>query len=87
MLIAVLMLCTSKDGLTLCEGFQDMWQKTIYRHSLFEQGMLMSIPQNIVLQSQPRSVNDGIYDFDGVFLEIPTKNCIVGMLLTCCIVC
>ena len=23
------------------------------------------------------------YDFDRVFLEIPVKNCIVGMLLTC----
>ena len=24
-----------------------------------------------------------IYDFDRVFLEIPVKNCIVGMLVTC----
>ena len=32
------------------------------------------------------SVNDSIYDFDWVFLEIPVKNCIVGMLLTCHIV-
>ena len=23
------------------------------------------------------------YDFDSVFLEIPVKNCIVGMMLTC----
>ena len=47
----------------------------------------MSIRQNIVLESQTRSVNDGIYDFDWVFPEIPLKNCIVGMLLTYCIVC
>ena len=26
--------------------------------------------------------NNSIYDVDGVFLEIPVKNCIVGMLLT-----
>ena len=36
----------------------------------------MSIPQCIILD------NDSIYDFDGVFLEIPVKNCIVGILLT-----
>ena len=28
------------------------------------------------------SVNDGKNDFDWVFMEIPMKNCIVGMLLT-----
>ena len=31
-------------------------------------------------------VNGSIYDFDWVFLEIPVKHCIVGMLLTCLIV-
>ena len=36
----------------------------------------MSIPQCIILD------NDSIYDFDGVFLVIPVKDCIVGMLLT-----
>ena len=34
-------------------------------------------------KSQTHSVNDSIYDFDGVSLEIPVKNNIVGMLLTC----
>ena len=32
---------------------------------------------------QTLRVNDNIYDFDSVFLEIPVKNCIMGMLLTC----
>ena len=50
-------------------------------------GMTMRIPQC-------NSVDDNIYkiltikviylyDFDWVFLEIPLKKCIVGMLLTC----
>ena len=34
-------------------------------------------------KSQTHSVNDTINDFDWVFLEIPVKICIVGMLLTC----
>ena len=34
-------------------------------------------------KSQTHSVNESIYGFDGVFLEIPVKNCIVDMLLTC----
>ena len=39
----------------------------------------------LFLKSQTHSVNvhDSIYDIDWVFLEIPVKNCIVGMLLTC----
>ena len=37
----------------------------------------------LLWESQTHSVNDSIYDFDRVFLEIPVKNCIVGMLLTC----
>ena len=37
--------------------------------------------------SQTHSGNDSISDFDWVFLEIPVKNCIVGMLLTCPIAC
>ena len=41
----------------------------------------MSIPQCIILEIP----NDSIYDFDRVSLEIPVKNCIVGMLLTCLI--
>ena len=46
--------------------------------------MLMSIPHNALFQnSLTHSVNDSLYDFDWVFLEIPVKNCIVGMLLTC----
>ena len=28
-------------------------------------------------------VNDSTYDFNLVFLEIPVKNCIVGMLWSC----
>ena len=34
-------------------------------------------------KSQTHSVNDSIYDFYLVFLEIPMENCIVGMLLIC----
>ena len=34
-------------------------------------------------KSQTHSANDGIYDYEWVFLEIPVKNCIVGMLYTC----
>ena len=33
--------------------------------------------------SQTHSVNESIYDFDRVFLGIPVKNWIVGMLSTC----
>ena len=33
-------------------------------------------------KSQTHSVNDSIYNFDWVFLEIPVKNCMVRMLLT-----
>ena len=33
-------------------------------------------------KSHARSVNDSIYDFDWVVLEIPVKNCIEGKLLT-----
>ena len=33
--------------------------------------------------SQTHSLNDSIYNFDWVFLEIPVRNCIAGMLLTC----
>ena len=43
-------------------------------------GVLMSIPQCIILEIP---VNDSINNFDRVFLEIPVKTCIVGMLLTC----
>ena len=35
------------------------------------------------MSSHTHSVYDSISDFDGVFLEIPVKNCIAGMLLTC----
>ena len=45
--------------------------------------MLMSIPQCIILEIPTNSVNDSIFIFDWVFLEIPLKNCIVGMQLTC----
>ena len=45
--------------------------------------MVMSIPQCIIWKSQAHSVNYSIYDFHWVFLEIPEKNSIVGMLLTC----
>ena len=41
--------------------------------------MLTSIPQCIISEIPDESVND----FDWVFLEIPVKSCIVGMLLTC----
>ena len=34
-------------------------------------------------KSQTHSDNDSIYYFDWVFLEIPMKTCIVGMLWTC----
>ena len=43
----------------------------------------MSIPQCIFQKSQIHSVNDSVYDFHWVCLEIPVENCIVGMLLTC----
>ena len=39
--------------------------------------MLMGIPQRIILEN-PDTLNDSIYDFDWVFLEIPMKNCIVA---------
>ena len=39
----------------------------------------MRIPQCTILEI-PDTLR---YDFDWVFLEIPVKNCIVGMLLTC----
>ena len=43
----------------------------------------MSIPQCIISEfPDTHAFNDGIKDFDGVFLEILVKNCIVGMLLT-----
>ena len=41
-----------------------------------------SITLCIILESQTHSVNDSIYNFDRVFLEIPVENCMVGMLLT-----
>ena len=41
----------------------------------------MCIPQCIILEIIDTSINDGIYDFDGVFLAIPMKSCIVGILL------
>ena len=34
-------------------------------------------------KSQTHAVNVSIYNFDCIFLEIPVKNCIVGMLWTC----
>ena len=37
----------------------------------------------LLWKSQTHSVNDSIKDFDQVFQEIPLKNCIVVMLLTC----
>ena len=39
----------------------------------------MSIPQCIILEIP---VNESIYDFDRVYMEILVENCIVGMLLT-----
>ena len=45
----------------------------------------MSIPQCNILEIRDTSVNDGIYVFDWVFLEIPMKSCILGMLLACLI--
>ena len=36
---------------------------------------------------QTHSVNDSVYDFELVFLEIPVENCIVGLLLTHLIEC
>ena len=44
--------------------------------------MFMSIPQCIILEI-PDTLNDSVYDFDWVFLEIPEKNCNMGMLFTC----
>ena len=41
----------------------------------------MSGPQCIILET-PGTGNDSINDFNWVFLEIPVKSCIVGMLLT-----
>ena len=40
----------------------------------------MNILQRIILEI-PDTINGSVYDFDWVFLEIPVKNCIVGMLL------
>ena len=40
----------------------------------------------LLWNSQTHSVNDTIYDFDWVFLEIPVKIFIVGVILTCPIV-
>mgnify|MGYP001802906133 CR=1 FL=1 len=37
----------------------------------------------LFLKSQTRPVNDSIYNFDWVFLEIPVKSRIVGYSLTC----
>ena len=34
--------------------------------------------------TQANSVNNSLSDFDWVFLEIPVKDCIVGMLLITC---
>ena len=48
--------------------------------------MSRPIPQCIIWKFQAYSVSDSIYnDFDRVFLEIPEKNYIVGILLTCLI--
>ena len=41
----------------------------------------MSIPECNILENQTHAVNDSLYDFEWVFLEIPVKNCIVGMLI------
>ena len=43
---------------------------------------IIGIPQFIILEIPHTLVNDSIYDFDWVFLEIPAQNCIMGMLLT-----
>ena len=36
----------------------------------------------LFLKTQTHTLTDSRYEFDWVFLEIPMKNCIVGMLLT-----
>ena len=54
-------------------------------HFFYKKGLLMN---NAVLwDSQTHSVNNRIhvFDFNWVFLEIPMKHCIGGMLLTCAI--
>ena len=43
----------------------------------------MSIKKCIILEIPTHSVKDSIYDLDWIFLEIPMKYCIVGMLLKC----
>ena len=58
------------------------WRTNIYGH-----GTCLWVSHNALFsKSQTYPINDSIYYFDWVFLEIPVKNCIVGMLLTCPIV-
>ena len=51
-------------------------------------GHVNEYPTMHYFENPRHSVNDSIlYDFDWEFLEVPVKNCMVGMLLTRPIIC
>ena len=55
-----------------------------YKYLIIVQTACQWVSHNALFwKSQTHSVNDTIYNFNWVLLEIPVKNCIVGMLLTC----
>ena len=76
---AVVMLCQAR---TTKADEMPFFGNNVHVHIIWNSNRALWVPDNACFWiSQTHSVNDSMYEFDWVFLEISVKNCIVGMLL------